>query len=73
MRVKHHGEIEEVQIASWRRQRLVEAGFPGPLAERLAGDERYDLHSLIELTERGCSAVLAARILAPLGDSASAA
>lgn len=71
--MKHHGEIEEVQIASWRREQLVEAGFPWPLAARLAGDARYDLHALIELTERDCPAALAVRILAPLGEAARAA
>jgi hypothetical protein len=37
-----------------------------PLAARLAGDACYDLHALIELTERGCTPELAVRILAPL-------
>lgn len=53
-------------VAGWRRQQLVSAGFPPPLAARLAQDGRYDLHALIELTEQGCPPPLAARILAPL-------
>lgn len=41
----------------------------GPeIAERLAADRSYDLHAVIELTERGCPAELALRILAPLDD-----
>jgi hypothetical protein len=53
-------------IAFWRRRQLVDAGFPLVLAKRVASDPRYDLHSLIELVERGCPAELAVRILAPL-------
>jgi hypothetical protein len=57
---------EEADVASWRRDQLVHAGFTLPLAVRLAEDARYDLHALIELVERGCSPELAVRILAPL-------
>jgi hypothetical protein len=57
----------------WRFGRLVDTGFPRGLAARLARDTRYDLHSLIELVERGCAPALAARILAPLDDEAQAA
>jgi hypothetical protein len=53
-------------VTSWRRDRLIEAGFPLPLAWRLARDSRYDLHAVIELVERGCPPELALRILAPL-------
>ena len=55
------------EVVAWRRKRLGAAGFPSALAGRLAGDCRYDLHALIELTERGCPPALAARILEPLG------
>jgi hypothetical protein len=54
------------ELAAWRRDRLVASGFPLPLAARLSRDRRYDLHALIELTERGCPADLAVRILAPV-------
>jgi hypothetical protein len=50
---------------SWRRGRLCAAGFPTALAERLAGDPGYDLHTLMNLTDRGCPPDLAARIVAP--------
>jgi hypothetical protein len=59
-------------VASWRREQLVHAGFSLPLAVRVANDPRYDLHALIELVERGCDPQLAVRILAPL-DAESAA
>ena len=57
----------------WRRDRLVDAGFPRGLATRLARDAGYDLHALIELVERGCPPSLAARILAPLDEAPNAA
>ena len=55
-------------VASWRRDQLVRAGFSLPDASRLARDPRYDLHSLLELVERGCPPDLAMRILAPLDE-----
>ena len=60
------------EVAAWRRDQLVRAGFPLPDARRLAPDPRYDLHALLELVGRGCLPELAARILAPL-DEADAA
>jgi hypothetical protein len=73
MRVTHRGETEDAKILAWRRAQLVGAGFSLPLAARLAGDARYDLHALIELTERGCAPELAVRILAPLDERGGAA
>jgi hypothetical protein len=64
---------DEEQVVVWRREQLVEAGFSLPLAARVAGDPRYDLHALIELAERGCDPEVAARILAPLGEAGVAA
>ena len=59
-------------LVRWRRERLVESGFPLPVAAGLARDPRYDLHALIDLVERGCPPDLAARILAPLADEVAA-
>ncbi len=56
----------EPDVIGWRRDQLVRAGFPPPLASRLAHDPSFDLHALIELVERGCPPELAVRILAPL-------
>jgi hypothetical protein len=53
-------------LENWRRLELVQRGFPESLAGRVARDERYDLHQLIELVEQGCSPALAVRILSPL-------
>jgi hypothetical protein len=53
-------------IVNWRRMELLHCGFPRSLAARVARDERYDLHQLIELVEGGCSPALAVRILSPV-------
>ena len=58
---------------AWRLEQLVDSGFSLPLAARVAGDPRYDLHALIELAERGCDPELAVRILAPLEEAGVAA
>ena len=58
--------MPHASVTSWRRDRLVEAGFALPLASRLACDLRYDLHALIGLVEQGCPPELALRILAPM-------
>ena len=53
-------------VATWRYERLVAAGFGLPTAARLAADARYDVHQLTDLVARGCPPELAARILEPL-------
>jgi hypothetical protein len=50
----------------WRSRCLRNAGFDRALAARLARDAAFDLHALLELTDRGCPPALAARIVAPL-------
>jgi hypothetical protein len=62
----------QANVTSWRRDRLVEAGFPFRVASRLALDSRYDLHALIELVEQGCPPQLALRILAPMEEGTAA-
>ena len=66
MRTQTTGRRQDRNVTEWRCQQLVAAGFPPALAETIAIDACYDLHALIELVERGCSAELAQRILAPL-------
>jgi hypothetical protein len=66
-------QIGETNIVGWRRSQLADAGFSLPLAAQIAGDARYDLHALIEVTERGCAPELAVRILAPLEAEGTAA
>ena len=54
---------ERERVESWRLHVLIEAGYPLPLAERLAGSEA-DLHEAVDLiARRGCAPDLAASIL----------
>ena len=54
---------ERGKVEGWRLHVLIEAGYPLPLAERLAQSEA-DLHSAVELvTRRGCTPAVAAQIL----------
>ena len=53
---------ERVKVESWRLHVLIEAGYPLPLAEKLAHSEA-DLHRAVELVRIGCVPELAAEIL----------
>ena len=53
---------ERAKVESWRLHVLMEAGYPLPLAERIAGSE-VDLHRAVEIVQAGCSHETAARIL----------
>ena len=53
---------EQAKVESWRLHVLMEAGYPLPLAERLAGSEA-DLHRAVELLRQGCEPQTAAEIL----------
>lgn len=56
-------EIDErSKVESWRLHVLIEAGYPLPLAERLAASEA-DLHAAVEIVDRGCAHETAAEIL----------
>jgi hypothetical protein len=55
-------EDEQSKVESWRLHVLIEAGFPLPLAERLAASGA-DLHVAVELVSQGCKPVTAADIL----------
>lgn len=53
---------ERVKVESWRLHVLIEAGYPLPLAEKLAHSSA-DLHQAVELVHAGCQPDLAAEIL----------
>ena len=55
-------ENEPAKVESWRLHTLLVAGYPVPLAERLAGSE-VDLHIAVELVRQGCDPATAAEIL----------
>jgi len=56
------GGSEQAKVESWRLHVLIEAGYPLPLAERLAASG-VDLHEAVGLVDRGCNPVIAAEIL----------
>ena len=53
---------EKAKVQSWRLHVLIEAGYPLPLAEKIA-DSEADLHRAVELVVCGCEHETAARIL----------
>jgi hypothetical protein len=57
-----HWQTEREKVASWRLHVLIEAGYPLPLAERIAQSEA-DLHRAVELVTQGCTHKTAAEIL----------
>ena len=60
--VAEHDQNDRARVESWRLHILIEAGYPLPLAERLAGSEA-DLHRAVELVGQGCSPETAVEIL----------
>jgi hypothetical protein len=55
-------ETERSKVEGWRLHVLIQAGYPLPLAEKLAGSEA-DLHRAVELVSQGCDHSVAAAIL----------
>jgi len=60
--IAEHDQNEREKVASWRLHVLMEAGYPLPLAERLAHSEA-DLHTAVALVRQGCEPKTAAEIL----------
>jgi hypothetical protein len=56
-------ETELERIEHWRAEALERAGYDPSSAAMLAMRHEVDLHSAIELLERGCTPDLALRIL----------
>ena len=56
-------QSERAKVESWRLHVLMEAGYPLPLAEKLAAALEADLHAAVELVRRGCEPRTAAEIL----------
>jgi hypothetical protein len=54
-------ELERVEL--WRSEELERAGFGRRAAGRLAARHDIDLHTAVQLLERGCPPELAVRIL----------
>ena len=60
-----------VEVAAWRRARLIRAGFGEQAAAELSLELAVDFHALLELVDQGCPPDLAARIVAPLDSQGS--
>ncbi len=54
---------ERAKVESWRLHVLIEAGYPLPLAEKLAAALDADLHEAVALLAKGCDHRTAAEIL----------
>ena len=55
-------QSERDKVESWRLHVLIEAGYPLPLAERIAASEA-ELRDAVELVGQGCAPATAAEIL----------
>jgi hypothetical protein len=55
-------QTEQELVEVWRLHVLIEAGYPQPLAEKLACSEA-DLHRAVELIDAGCAFETATEIL----------
>jgi hypothetical protein len=56
-------ETESERVERWRAGELMRAGFDPSTAVELAASVDVDLHTAIDMLERGCPADLAVRIL----------
>ena len=61
--IAEHEPSEQAKVEGWRLHVLMEAGYPLPLAERLAANEMVDLHRAVEMIASGCTPETAAEIL----------
>jgi hypothetical protein len=63
LQILEPGQDERTKVESWRLHVLIDAGYPLPLAERIARSNA-DLHEAVELVvRRGCEPEIAAEIL----------
>src|SRR4029450_10786776 len=60
--IGEHGPSERAKVEGWRLHVLIEAGYPLPLAERLAHSDA-DLHAAVELIPQSCEAKIPAEDL----------
>ena len=60
--IAEHDQSERDKVAGWRLHVLIEAGYPLPLAERIAHSDA-DLHAAVNLVRQGCEPKTAAEIL----------
>jgi hypothetical protein len=56
-------ETESERVERWRTEELIRVGFDPDVALVMAIEPSVDLHTAIDLIERGCPPNLAAQIL----------
>jgi hypothetical protein len=61
--VDEYIETELERVERWRADALERAGFSADAAASIAARQDVDLHSAIDLVERGCPPDVALRIL----------
>ena len=61
--VDEYIETEVERVERWRTDAFVRAGFSPEQAASLAARTDVDLHSAIQMVERGCPPAVAVRIL----------
>jgi hypothetical protein len=59
----HLAQVTDEEVVDWRREQLLRAGCEAAGAEILARQPHVDLHSAVELLERGCPTRYALEIL----------
>jgi hypothetical protein len=61
--VETYIETESERVERWRTEELIRVGFDPDIAAVMAIEPGIDLHTAIDLIERGCPPNLAAQIL----------
>jgi hypothetical protein len=61
--VETYIETESERVERWRSDELLRVGFDVETATLLAAEMAVDLHTALDMVERGCPPDLAARIL----------
>ena len=56
-------ETELERVERWRTEELIRVGFDPDIAALMAMEPGVDLHTAIDLIDRGCPPDIAARIL----------
>jgi hypothetical protein len=56
-------ETERERVIRWRVEQLAKIGYSWPAAMVLAANTQIDLHTAVDLVQRGCNPDTAVRIL----------
>ncbi|MFN2470088.1 MAG: hypothetical protein ABR583_03690 [Gaiellaceae bacterium] len=56
-------DTEKERVIRWRVEQLAKVGYSWPAAMVIAANAQVDLHTAVELVQRGCRPEVAVRIL----------